>query len=580
MLSSSGVLWKAVVVAALAALLSPAAAVAARTSEEIMPGITYIRETRRVGGAPVVFHVILAPQPGGLYDLHPMLSNDLVSGRETLSSMQRRLLRRNNVVGVNGDYFHWATGHPTGIFVRRGVLANRPVWWRSSLGIDLDGMLRIAKLSYAGTFQVGEARMRRLREFNRPLQAPRGFTLFVPSWGATTPPRSKTKEAILTKVRRTFPNRDRTATVVKVVRGAGHSIPAGGAILQARGDARPKLTREAIQGATMTFRLGVDNWWDNVKDAIGGGPLLVRGGVAVHRPEMFPSYQLDLRHPRTAAGQLADGRILLLAADGRRTASRGLTIRQLAHAMVHYGAVRAMALDGGGSTEMAFNGHVLNTPSDGGERALADALQLTYIGAYARKPRYATFSPNGDRYQDVQRLYARFVRKSNVHLELVRPDGVVAWHYDALRTPRTITKDLTGRRRMEGRWRWVVSGTDLKGRTSRMVRRFRINNTLGYLTLSKTVMKVRRGEGGRLRIGFRLAHTADVSVTIRRLNGRRVRLLARHSGLSPGAYAVIWNGRNDGGRVVRSGTFVVRVRGTNGLGTATLRKEIVVRRVS
>jgi hypothetical protein len=71
-----------------------------------------------------------------------------------------------------------------------------------------------------------------------------------------------------------------------------------------------------------------------------------------------------------------------------------------------------------------------------------------------------------------------------------------------------------------------------------------------------------------------------VTVTIRRRNGRRVRLLARQSDLSPGGYAVIWNGRNDGGRVVRSGTFVVHVQGTNRLGTATLRKKVVVRRVS
>lgn len=546
-----------------------------------MPGITYIREQRDVGGARVVFHIVIGPQLGGLYSLRPVLSNGLVSGTETVSSMQRRLMPRANVVGVNGDLFRWDTGQPTGVFVHRGVLASRPNRGRSSLGIGLDGLLYIERLSYGGIFQLGSAPVHTLHEFNRPLFARNGFTLFVPSWGARTPVRRETKEAILTDVQRTFPNRDRSARVVKLVRGSGHAIPAGGAILQARGSARSLLRAEARRGVPMTFRLGVRNWWDNVNAALGGGPLLVNGGVAVYRPdsEWFTSDQLDQRHPRTAVGQLADGRILLLVADGRSTASRGLTMAQLANAMVRYGAERAMALDGGGSSELAFNGRVLNVPSDGHERSVAESLQLAYIGAYARKPRYPTYSPNGDGYQDVQRLYARFVRKTNVHLELVRPDGVVAWQREALRKPGTMTKDLRGSR-MEGAWRWIVSGVDLEGRSSRMGRRFRVNNTLGFLTLSTTRMKVRRGRGGRLRIGFKLAQRADVSVTIRRGDDTVVRKLTKQNDLAPGAYAVIWNGRNDAGRVVRSGTFFADVRGTNGLGTATLRKKFVVRRVS
>jgi hypothetical protein len=152
-----------------------------------MPGIRYIREKRTVGGAPVVFHVVLGPKPGGLYGLRPVLSNELVSGKETLTSMQRRLLRRNNLVGVNGDLFNWTTGHPSGIFVRGGVVASRPLPGRSSLGIGLDGLLRVARIQYAGTFQFDGHGIRGLKEFNRPITARRGFTLFTSAWGVTRP---------------------------------------------------------------------------------------------------------------------------------------------------------------------------------------------------------------------------------------------------------------------------------------------------------------------------------------------------------------------------------------------------------
>jgi hypothetical protein len=240
--------------------------------------------------------------------------------------------------------------------------------------------------------------------------------------------------------------------------------------------------------------------------------------------------------------------------------------------------VRAMALDGGGSSEIAFNGHVLNRPSDGHERPLADSLQLTYIGAYAHEPRYAVFSPNGDGYADVQRLYARFVRSSSVHLELERPDGTVVWDYDDPRRLGRVTKDFGGSSRPEGRWRWIVSGVDGQGRSSRMVRRFRINNTLGFLTLSTNDMMIRKRLGGHLRIGFRLAHTADVRVAIRRRSGRLVRRLTSQNDLPPGRYAVIWNGRNDAGSFVHTGRFVVVVNATNGLGAVAIKKRVHVTR--
>ena len=63
------------------------------------------------------------------------------------------------------------------------------------------------------------------------------------------------------------------------------------------------------------------------------------------------------RAPRSAVGQLADGRIVLVAVDGRQPGySVGMTNFELAQTLVRLGAVTAMALDGGGSTTMAFDG--------------------------------------------------------------------------------------------------------------------------------------------------------------------------------------------------------------------------------
>ena len=59
--------------------------------------------------------------------------------------MQKRMSGNATVVGVNADLFNWQLGYPSGIFMRDGVLHGRPTSARSSLGIGVDGLLRIAR---------------------------------------------------------------------------------------------------------------------------------------------------------------------------------------------------------------------------------------------------------------------------------------------------------------------------------------------------------------------------------------------------------------------------------------------------
>ena len=59
-----------------------------------------------------------------------------------------------------------------------------------------------------------------------------------------------------------------------------------------------------------------------------------------------------------------------------------LTERQLARKMAALGATQAMGFDSGGSTTIAFDGTLLNRPSDGRERPVGSALVLRYAGAF------------------------------------------------------------------------------------------------------------------------------------------------------------------------------------------------------
>ena len=192
------------------------------------------------------------------------------------------------------------------------------------------------------------------------------------------------------------PNTDLIGPVVAFSGVGGTPIPRDGAVLVARGTAAERLVAEAPIGSSVTIRMILRPDWTGIPNAVGGGPVIVRDGGPVFRAnEAFSSYQLSPRHPRTAVGQLADGRVLMVVVDGRRPGySVGMTNFELAQALVRLGAVSASALDGGGSSAMAFNGTLLNRPRDG-EQPTSTALQLVYYGVYAPPPE-PFISPNGD----------------------------------------------------------------------------------------------------------------------------------------------------------------------------------------
>lgn len=111
--------------------------------------------------------------------------------------------------------------------------------------------------------------------------------------------------------------------------------------------------------------------WE-VEYAIGAGPMLVREGENVaeenYWKEVLESGGVSgmSRHPRTALGATADGKLVVLVCDGRgKRGSTGFTLPELADKMISLGCVMAINLDGGGSsTFVGKDGTVLNMPSD------------------------------------------------------------------------------------------------------------------------------------------------------------------------------------------------------------------------
>jgi hypothetical protein len=108
-------------------------------------------------------------------------------------------------------------------------------------------------------------------------------------------------------------------------------------------------------------------------DLLQAGPLLVRAGVSAvdgadcegfsAGAHQFDSDISDGRYPRCALALTAD-ELLAVACDGRHDDDAGLTLGELADALVELGARSAINLDGGGSASLVCHGALVNRPRE------------------------------------------------------------------------------------------------------------------------------------------------------------------------------------------------------------------------
>ncbi|HEY7149632.1 MAG TPA: phosphodiester glycosidase family protein [Gaiellaceae bacterium] len=132
-------------------------------------------------------------------------------------------------------------------------------------------------------------------------------------------------------------------------------------------------------------------------DLVQAGPLLVVDGTIVFDPDddregfsaaagQFDSDITDGRYPRAALGVSGES-LVVLACDGRRSnVDGGLSMLELAEAMVELGAESAINLDGGGSTTLVHRGHLLNRPYSSQDQPAPASRTVVSALAFAARP--------------------------------------------------------------------------------------------------------------------------------------------------------------------------------------------------
>jgi hypothetical protein len=305
----------------------------------------------------------------------PGVGLDLMEGQNVASRhVVADMMDPDAVVGVNGDFFDIRdTEAPLGVAKdrQRGVMNGVQSGWNSAFWLDAGGEPHIGDL-YADAVLKQRPGLD-ITTVNSPSVRPGQVGLYTEKWGTLTRYRvvdgqRRGVRMVVVRHGRVVSNRTRFPASLRV----------RDLVLVGRGGGAGRLARlRAGQRLTADVSLSQE-----VAMAVTGNMFILRDGRRVAKDDV------DL-HPRTAVGIDHDiGQLLLLVVDGRQSFSRGSTMKELAKLFERLGAEDALNLDGGGSSIMVARQSdgslaVLNSPSDGHPRPVANGLEVTYDAAPA-----------------------------------------------------------------------------------------------------------------------------------------------------------------------------------------------------
>ena len=338
---------------------------------EVPAGIEYLH--RRSGDEPWSIHVVKIDRTQRQFQFISSLAEGSIYGLSTLKNQVKSLAAGlgKPAAAVNGDFFVIRPGpyqgDPLGLQIIQGELVSAP--GDISFWIDPKGEPHIGELVCRFRVRGPEG-----MEISLGLNQERledTAVLYTPALGPSTRT-SGGGELVLERADEGpwLPLRAGMQYKARVqeVRDEGDTALRPDIMVLSIGPGLFKKLPTLQEGTILSLSLETDPDLKGVQTALGCRPVLVRKGKVQKWDPNQP------RHPRTALGW-NDKYYFLVVVDGRQPGlSMGMTFPELAELMLSYGCQEAVNLDGGGSSTLWLGGKVMNSPSDGRERSIANGL--------------------------------------------------------------------------------------------------------------------------------------------------------------------------------------------------------------
>ncbi|HIK37746.1 MAG TPA: phosphodiester glycosidase family protein [Geminocystis sp. M7585_C2015_104] len=299
----------------------------------------------------LVSYITINPRSSQL-KITPILPNqNTVIGTE---SLKRFAESWGIIAGINGGFFNRNNQLPLGAIKYENEWLSSPILNRGVFAWDKRGGVKFSRLQLVETISIGRGDKLTNYYINSGyIQS--GLARYTPRWGNSYTPLSNGEIVVVVR-------NDRVEDKI-ISNNAGDitvNIPENGYLLvfrKAKNMADKISIGDRITITTNTIPENLINY----PYIVGAGPLLLLNNRAVLNPEMekFNAAFANQKASRSVVAVDKQGRIMLVAVHNR-IGGVGPNLLELTEIMRRMGAVSALNLDGGSSTQLYLGGAIID----------------------------------------------------------------------------------------------------------------------------------------------------------------------------------------------------------------------------
>lgn len=359
---------------------------------QIGPGVVYTRAT--ITSIPLTFYTLSVDMNNEYSRIETFQAQNTTGKTEAMTKAYTRLTTstQKSLASINGNFWIVSgqgldnlVGVPHSLSARNGQMVTAdPNSWNKGHGnrgiavIDETNKVLIDEMTFDGSVAIDGVGSFGISQINRDRDA--NQLVFFNDYTATTRTDDDGIEVFvkLANGQSWSVNRDVECEVVSIIKDKGaNAIPAGQAVLSGEGTAKTFLENLAV-GSKVKISQGVYTQTGNLRpyiaQMIAGNALVMKDGTLTDR-NTNEAYNSQL-YPRTGIGATADGKNVTLIVIDKKGTSIGASTETMCEILKAAGSIDATTLDGGGSAQMMLKGAIVNNPSDGNERAVANGWML------------------------------------------------------------------------------------------------------------------------------------------------------------------------------------------------------------
>lgn len=355
-----------------------------------------------------------------------------VYGLQTPSNTVNTVDKEGNrvIAAMNGDFFNPKNGIPVGIVIDDGRILVTPAKKWFTLGVKSDKSVIYSENPVLKKMLLVSGKVINITDINRLSPLTEAVVFYTSDFYDSTKTSEIADEYVCEIVEGDVKSGEiMRLKVVDIKKNTGNTaIKENQVVLSITGKYKRDF-EEVEKGDEIKAYFELEEQWQDVNMAIGGQALILKDG-------QIPKDLNQAKHPRSAIGTKEDGTMVMMVVDGRESGvSEGVSLEDLAKIMKDLGCVNAINLDGGGSSTIMARvpgdskTTVLNTPSDGKERKVANSILLVDQSEQGPASQFVV-RPNMERILVGNSIQLDYVAiDENYHP--AKYDGDVSWEVDS-----------------------------------------------------------------------------------------------------------------------------------------------------